>query len=433
MIALTPRLPAHRVTTAHLGAAYPFQADRGLTSRGVFMGHDVLAGRGFSYDPWVLYPDTITGHNMAVFGVLGARKSSLVKTYCARQIIFGRQVWILDPKPEYERLCQAVGGVYVSLEPGGPVRLNPLEALIRDRRPEAIHRARMDLMLPLVEAALGRPLRPVEQTGVDGAVRLAATTMATVGQEPTLRDVLEAMFEPGQELAAHMRIPVTETREALREAAYGLRRLVDGDLCGMFDGQTTAGIDLEAPLVAFDLSKIKSHTSLGVVMICVAAWLRRLLAESDDGVRRIIVYDEAWKVLRVPGVARFLNESWKMARQWGVQNIAVMHRLSDLASVGDAGSEAIELAKGLLSDSETRVIYQQASNELHNLRELLGLTDKEVAAVGGLRPGTALWKVGQRSFLVEHQVSRAERWIIDTEPRAQERDVVDADERVAAA
>ena len=217
---MTPRLPAHRVTTAHLSAAYPFQADRGLTSRGVFIGHDVLAGRGFSYDPWALYPDTITGHNMAIFGILGARKSSLSKTYCARQVIFGRQAWILDPKREYERLCQAVGGVYVSLEPGGPVCLNPLEALIRDRRPEAIHRARMDLMLPLVEAALGRPLRPVEQ----------------------------------------------------------------------------------------------------------------------------------------------------------------------------------------------------ASNELATMRELLGLTDKEVAAVGRLRPGTALWKVGQRSFLVEHQVSRAERWIVDTEP-----------------
>src|SRR5438270_8658785 len=84
------------------------------------------------------------------------------------------------------------------------------------------------------------------------------------------------MFEPSVELAAHMRMNVTETRDALREAAYGLRRLVDGDLCGMFDGQTSAGIDLEAPVVAFDLSRIKSYTSLGVVMICVAAWLRRL-------------------------------------------------------------------------------------------------------------------------------------------------------------
>ncbi len=248
-------------------------------------------------------------------------------------------------------------------------------------------------------------------------MRLSAAAAEAGDLEPTLRDVLEAMFEPTGALAAHMRMPVAETRRSLREAAYALRRLVDGDLCGMFDGPTTAGIDLDAPLVAFDLSRIRDYTSLGVVMICVAAWLRRLLAESDDGVRRIIVYDEAWKVLRVPGVARCLNESWKMARQWGVQNIAIMHRLSDLASVGDAGSEAIELAKGLLSDSQTRVVYQQASNELQSQRDLLQLTERQVAAVSGLQPGTALWKVGQRSFVVEHLVSRAERWIVHTEPR----------------
>lgn len=40
-----------------------------------------------------------------------------------------------------------------------------------------------------------------------------------------------------------------------------------------------------------------------------------------------------------------------------------------------------------------------------------------VGALGGLSPGPALWKVGQRSFVVEHLVSRAERWVVDKEPR----------------
>ena len=63
------------------------------------------------------------------------------------------------------------------------------------------------------------------------------------------------------------------------------------------------------------------------------------------------------------------------------------------------------------------MVYQQASNELQSLRELLQLSEREVAAVSGLAPGTALWKVGQRSFVVEHLVSRAERWIVDTEQK----------------
>jgi len=56
-------------------------------------------------------------------------------------------------------------------------------------------------------------------------------------------------------------------------------------------------------------------------------------------------------------------------------------------AVQHAGSEAIELAKGLLSDRQTHVVYQPASNELRNLRELLRLTEREVAAVGSLSPG----------------------------------------------
>jgi hypothetical protein len=60
----------------------------------------------------------------------------------------------------------------------------------------------------------------------------------------------------------------------------------------------------------------------------------------------------------------------------------------------------------LLSDSQTRVVYQQASNELRGLRDPLQLTDTEVSAVDSLAPGTGLWKVGQRSFVVQHAISR---------------------------
>ena len=65
-------------------------------------------------------------------------------------------------------------------------------------------------------------------------------------------------------------------------------------------------------------------------------------------------------------------------------------------------ADVAELLRSLLFDSQTRVVYQQASNELRGLRDLLQLTDTEVSAVGSLAPGTRLWKVGQRSFVVQH-------------------------------
>jgi hypothetical protein len=47
--------------------------------------------------------------------------------------------------------------------------------------------------------------------------------------------------------------------------------------------------------------------------------------------------------------------------------------------------------------------------------ELLGLTSTEAALVTQLRRGMALWKVGRRSFLVEHRLAPSERVLIDTD------------------
>ena len=44
--------------------------------------------------------------------------------------------------------------------------------------------------------------------------------------------------------------------------------------------------------------------------------------------------DEAWAILSNLGVARWLQSSWKLSRAFGVSNVAVLHRVSDLRSVG---------------------------------------------------------------------------------------------------
>src|SRR6266498_510184 len=75
---IKPRRLAHRVTTAHLQAAYPFVSEGGLGSNGVYIGRDVFGG-SFCFDPWTLYGKEITGPNMLVIGQIGYAKSSLVK------------------------------------------------------------------------------------------------------------------------------------------------------------------------------------------------------------------------------------------------------------------------------------------------------------------------------------------------------------------
>jgi len=46
------RLPRHQDTSAVLAGHYPFLAEAGLGSSGVFIGQDLYSGGSFVYDPW---------------------------------------------------------------------------------------------------------------------------------------------------------------------------------------------------------------------------------------------------------------------------------------------------------------------------------------------------------------------------------------------
>ena len=184
----------------------------------------------------------------------------------------------------------------------------------------------------------------------------------------------------------------------------------------MFDGPTTTGIDLGAAAVVLDLSAVHDSAALGILMTCAAAWLQAALRR-HRGARRIVVVDEAWAILTHLGIARWLRSSWKLARGLGVAHVAVLHRLSDLRSAGAEGSETFALARGLLSDSETRVVYAQPPGEVADAAHALGLSSTETALLPRLGRGMALWKVGERSFLVEHRLAPAERSLVDTDSR----------------
>ena len=402
--------PGHRSTTAHLQAAYPFVAEGGLGGRGVYIGRDVYGG-SFCYDPWELYGRELTGPNAVVIGMVGRAKSSLVKTYLFRQAVCGRQAWVVDVKGEYDRLCEAMRVTPIALAPGGSIRLNPLTSRAGAER-------QLGLLYSVAAAALERALEPEEKR----AAQQALAVIDTRGDgEPTLPAVVEVLLRPTGEMAEAMAMSVVELQAAARPMAFALDQLCSGDLRGMFDGPTTPGLDLDAPLVVLNLHAVlNSHrTALGILMTCATAWLQAMIeAEPEDAARkRIVVVDEAWRIFSNLGVGEWLQQSFKLSRGLGTQNIVVMHRLSDLRSAGAEGSREVRLAEGLLADAETKIVYAQPADQVEHARQLLGLTDTEAELLPSLRRGWGLWKVGQRSFLVQHRLSPFEHQLVDTDAR----------------
>jgi type IV secretory pathway VirB4 component len=408
MTARAAERPGHRCTTRHAQAVYPFLAAGGLGGRGVFVGRD-SGGGAFCFDPWALYRDGVLDDpNVIVLGTLGQGKSALVKTLVWRMLLFGRRAFVLDVKREYGPLCEAVGVQPISLIPGGSVRLNPLAS-----RPE--EHAQLELLRAVTVTALAGALTQLEA----GALREALRVVRARGDgEPTLPEVAGALFAPTAEMATHLRTSAEALAADCRRAALALQDLCEGPLRGMFDGPTTPGLDLDARLVVLDLHAVRDSPAVGILMACATAWISALLARTAErpGRDRLVnVADESWKIVQHTGLGEWFQSNFKLARQFGVMNLVVLHKLADLQGAGDAGSRAARIAEGLVADASTRVVYHQDESQVELTRGLLGLSRSEGRLISMLGTGRALWRVGSRSFVVAHQRSAIEAGLTDTD------------------
>jgi hypothetical protein len=420
---VTGRLtPPTAVTTRHSASLYPWQLGSTLPAVGPVLGLDLLAGRTvFHYDPWVLYSRRLlTSPNMVVLGQLGKGKSSLVKTHLHRQLLHGRQVYVLDPKGEYAPLARLHNLPLLRLGPGSPDRLNPLEPLPGEDG-AALQLRRTQTCAALAAAGLGRDLDPEQRAALAG-------TVAALPAGALLGHVVDGLLQPSQHIATELHTSTAELAARARPVALELRRLLHGDLAGLLDAPTTTRLDPAGRGLVLDLSAVFGSPALPAVMVAAGAWLSRALTPttassdrgagdgSEQGRRRVLLVDEAWVLLHLPATTAWLQALSKLARAHGVQLVTVLHRASDLAGQADDGTATQARARGLLADAETRVLYTQSPGERPLLRELLDLTDVELDLLTQLPPHRALWQIGRHRAVVQHLLSpREAAELVDTD------------------
>jgi hypothetical protein len=410
------RLPRHQDTSATLAGAYPFLAEAGLGPDGVFVGQDLYSGGSFVYDPWVLYArGVITAPNLVVAGIVGSGKSSLVKSLYTRSIPFGRKVYVVgDPKGEHSPVAELVGGKAIILGHGLPNRLNPLD---EGHRPAGLSDAewstqvasrRRDLIGALTETVLDRTLSPLEHTAID----LALAGTVRENDVPILPMVVERILAPDPADDEDGRLA-----EDGRMVGHALRRLVSGDLQGLFDRPSTVRFDASLPMISLDLSRVAENSTLvSVLMSCSSAWMEAALMDPHGG-QRWVIYDEAWRLMAYPSLLKRMDAQWRLSRHYGIANCLVFHKLSDLDNVGDQGSAMRALASSLLANAETRVVYRQEPDQLGSTADALGLTGTEQKLIPGLGVGQGLWRIKDRSYICQHQLHPNELAAFDTTGR----------------
>nr|WP_245354813.1 ATP-binding protein [Brachybacterium sacelli] len=409
------RLPRHQDTSATLAGAYPFVAEGGLGADGVFVGQDLYSGGSFVYDPWVLYArGIITAPNVVLAGIVGSGKSSLAKSLYTRSLPFGRRVYVPgDPKGEHTAVAEAVGGRAIVLGHGLNTRLNPLDEGHRpsgfsdEQWATTVASRRRDLIGALAETVLGRGLTPLEHTAID----LALTQTVQENTVPILPMVVDRILMPNAD-ADDGRLA-----EDGRLVGHALRRLVAGDLAGLFDGPSTVAFDPALPMISLDLSRVTENATLmSVLMTCSSAWMESALLDPAGG-QRWVIYDEAWRLMSHPALLRRMDAHWRLARHYGIANMLIFHKLSDLDNVGDAGSAMRSLANSLLANAETRIVYRQESDQLGPTAHALGLTGTEQTLLPSLSVGQGLWRIKDRAFVTQHQLHPAELELFDTSSR----------------
>ncbi|MBO0652729.1 ATP-binding protein [Streptomyces triculaminicus] len=431
----TTRLPV-RTSTGQAQAVYLPTAAPGLGDSGVVIGREVYSGKGYIYDPFQLYGQQLPAPHWLVLGESGNGKSALEKTYVLRQLRFrDRQVVVLDAQGEdgvgeWNLIAQQLGITPIRLDPtaalNGGIRLNPLDPAITTT-------GQLALLRTIIEVATGRGLD--ERAGF--ALKVAHATVLNefgsaegnetiVGRQPVLTDIVEQLRHPEAESAESMNVDIDDVRAWGLDVALVLDRLVDGDLRGMFDGPTTAGIDLDAPLIVFDLSHIdRNSIAMPILMAIVGVWLEHTWIRPDRK-KRIFLVEEAWHIINSPFVAQLFQRLLKFGRRLGLSFVAVVHHLSDVVD-GAAAKEAA----AILKMASTRTIYAQKADEARATGQVLGLPRWAVEIIPTLTPGIAVWDVNGNVQVVKHLITDAERPLVYTD-RAMTEDGDDLARELAA-
>jgi hypothetical protein len=421
-------LPRHTATTAHLRAVYPFAVEAGLGSRGVLLGRNHLTGGGFFFDLFEAYDaGLIQGPNAVVSGAGAHGKSAAVKAYVHRASSLrtaGRRrfVSVIDPKGEWLSLGHRLGWTSLTLRPGGDVTINPLDAGPPTRlasareavETEAIAR-RSAVTNALLAVALGQAELTAPQRRLVTAVhaQLARSITTTT---PTLTDVRSLLADPPTELADRLDTTHAEVLDRRRDVLDALADLLEHDLRGICDGATSIDLDwMTTPGLVLDLSALLSHRrALRLVLTAATGWLSGLLYAQPDR-HKLTIVDEGWVALEDVAVVRYLQDQWRLGRQWGCGNVLITHAVADLRSQADDGAVQNKIAEGLLNTTSVRVFLHQNPEHVPGLLAGMGLNDTEADLLGSLPPFHALWKVGPHTAYVEHTIAPGEWAMFDTD------------------
>jgi type IV secretory pathway VirB4 component len=375
--------------------------------RGVIMGINRLPNTAFQLSLWDYYNVAgITSYSMVVFGKIGQRKSTFVKTYALRHSFLGIPLYVLDPKGEYEAFARALNLAYV--DPRSEA-INPFVRVPGNDANETLNQ-RVAVLTALLNIFTDTPLPSFTQHIIRGMCANVSSLDA-----PILDDFIHLASSGNFQLSADID---PGAMYALLPNIQHLLVLMRDELGDVLNRHYSARSleDLSSAGIVVNLSPwLTNKKHLAALLTATTEWLTPRL--HTVGERKILILDEAWSALEYEPFVAWLQAQLKLARQWTLSTILVAHAPDDLVSQAQSASRAEKIAASLPGNFAGKVVFHLDSHAVHPLIDwgMPEFATDWIANPQTLTPGSAFVQLGPLWGILDTVVTPYELRITDTD------------------
>jgi conjugal transfer ATP-binding protein TraC len=395
------------MNTGALSTSFPF------TSADLSQDNGILYGINMHNSGLVIFDRfSLENGNSVVFAKSGAGKSFTVKLEALRSMMFGTEIFIIDPENEYQRMCDAVGGAYVRLSLNSATRINPFDLPKVVDAEEADNALRSNLitlhgLLRLMmggaqaqmqagtSGAITPALAPSEEADLDAAL-IETYARAGITNDPLTHTALTPTIIDLYDTLLHM-------GGTGPQLAQRLRKYTSGTFAGIFSQQSN--IDINNPMVVFNLRDLEDELRpVAMYIVLNYIWNKT----KTDQRKRILIVDEAWQLMKYEDSANFLFSLAKRARKYNLGITTISQDVEDFM-----GSR---LGRAIVANASMQFLLKQSPTAVDVLSDVFKLTSEEHKRLSQFPVGQGLFFAGQSHVHLQVVASPTETSLITTNP-----------------
>jgi len=381
----------HNMDTGALSTCFPFISSELTSNSGILYGINRHNNGLILFDRFEL-----ENANSVVLAKSGAGKSYAVKLEILRSLMFGTEVIVIDPENEYEQLCKAVGGSYLSISLNSPKRINPFDLPVLSNKEEGRDALRSNVITlhGLMSLILGK-MNAKDDDVMDKAL---IETYASKGI--TADPATHHLKPPTMEDLQKVLMSITGGEELAME----IRKFTTGSFAGLFNEQTN--IELNKQMIVFSTRDLEEELRpIAMYIILNYIWNK----VKSDIRRRILVIDESWYFLKYPDSAQFIFSIAKRSRKYYLGLTTISQDVEDFL-----GSP---YGKAIVTNSSLSLLLKQHPAAVDMVAKTFNLTEAEKYLLLNAEVGEGLFFAGLNHVAIATVPSYSEDMLVTINPK----------------